>query len=328
MANRTKVIKNTNFDIDTKLDPTARIPISSLDIPHYVMAQPLGFHATDPINTYMQKLDDEQRLVDRPRALQQWQNLYNHIAAEGVVYLLPVPNSPNYQDLMFASNMGVVIDDFEGKDVVVISNFKYTARQAETQLGQKYFELMGFETHVCPYVFEGAADLKKIGPKLYVGGYGVRTDIKALEWIEEKFGVKVIKVKMQNEDLYHLDVNFDILTNEDAVCCMESFNGEDIKQLEKHLYLNPVTTEQANFGASSFIRHYNQVIFGSFIHECDKDDPEYKIERDKNRFLEDLCSDLGLDLVLVNLSEGYKGGGDISCFAMPLNHASYNVDLI
>lgn len=323
---RKKVIKNKNVQIVESLDITARIPIASLDIPHYLMAQPLGFHASEANNKSMLELSDKERIVDRPRALMQWQTLYSLLASEAVVYLLPIPTQ-SLQDLIFASNAGAIIDD-DKQDKFIVSNFKVSQRFGETPIIDQFFKLHGFNTQICPFLFEGQADLKKIGHKLYVGACGLRSEEKAFDWIMDNYDVKIIKVKPNNSTLYHLDCNFLPITKDDAICCLESFTKEEIRLLEKYIYLHPITTEQANFGAASVIRHYNQIIAGTFIYECETIDEEYKLERSKNRFLEDLCSDLGLDLALVNVSEIYKGGADLSCLPLLLNHASFNVDLI
>ena len=72
------------------------------------------------------------------------------------------------------------------------------------------------------------------------------------------------------------------------------------------------------------------LLVGSFIEEYsagDDIDADYKLEVKKNRFLEDLCSDVGLDLQMFNVSEFYKGGADFSCLFMSLNNVSFDIDV-
>ena len=54
---------------------------------------------------------------------------------------------------------------------------------------------MDYEVHMCPFKWEGEADLKYLYDNVYIGGYGIRSDIKAYEWMEEKFDMKIIKLK-------------------------------------------------------------------------------------------------------------------------------------
>lgn len=314
------------------LSPTEKILINTQEIPHYLMTQPLAFSAVSPCNTYMVSLSDEDRLIDRERAHQQWMAIYNFLASDSVVYLAPVPNTPHLQDQVFASNLGVIIEHPD-KDIYIVSNYSAKPRVDETAQTKAFMELMGYEVHVCPYKFEGDADLKPLKGHsgVYVGMYGIRSELKAFEWMEEKFGIKIIKMKAHNEDLYHLDVNFNPITKEDAICCVESFEPEDIAELEKYITLHPISTDLALFGTSSILRYYNMLLVGSFIEEYssgDKIDEDYKLEVKKNRFLEDLASDLGLDLIMFNISEFYKGGADFSCLFCSLNNSSFNIDVL
>jgi len=303
-----------------------RYLIKDLDLPAIVMSPPIGFDAKIPNNLSMEKQTEAEREVDRGRALNQWLTLYNFFASQGLVYLAPTPQK-YLQDLVFTSNLGVVLDDFD-KDIVVVSNFTVPNRQGETEVGKRFFENLGFETHVAPFKFEGDAELKKIGPKLYVGGYGQRSDIKTYEWMEEKFGIKIIKVSPTNNYLYHLDVNFLPVTREDALCCLSSFSKEDIKTLEGYINLIEIPLKYAEYGGCSVVRYYDSLIAESCIQEEEPGSESWEIEMGKNRLLEDICIHLDLEPVFVNISEFYKGGADMSCLVMNLNHFSFKLDMV
>jgi len=47
--------------------------------------------------------------------------------------------------------------------------------------------------------------LKYLYGNKYIGGYGIRSNIKAYEWMEEQYNMDIIKVAMVDEYLYHLD---------------------------------------------------------------------------------------------------------------------------
>lgn len=313
-----KLLKSQNLSNPLVKD---RYLIKDLDVPAFVMSPPIGFSADIPNNESMKLASKREREIDREKALAQWLSLYGFLASQSIVYLAPTPQQ-SLQDLVFTSNLGVVLDDFD-RDLVIISNFSAEGRGGETEVGRKFFEDLGFETHICPYHFEGDAELKKIGSKLYVGGYGNRTDIKAYEWMEEKFGIKVIKVSPQNKFLYHLDCNFLPITSQDALCCLDSFEDKHLKLLEKNINLIEIPNKFALYGACSALRFYDCLIVESSISEELEGEIDYKIENEKNRLIEDICVDLDLEPIFINISEFYKGGADISCLAMSLNHYGF-----
>ena len=185
--------------------------------------------------------------------------------------------------------------------------------------------MMGLETHISPYKFEGDAELKQIKKGLYVGAVGMRSDIKAYKWMEEKFGIKIIPVALSNPHLYHLDVNFCPITRDLALCCTESFSREELKEIEKHIGLIDIPTKHAEIGGTSIVRFYDKILIGSCIKEEIHGTPDYFDEADKNQIVEKACVQAGLDLVIFNLSEMFKNGGDISCDMLSLNRKSFNI---
>ncbi len=48
---------------------------------------------------------------------------------------------------------------------------------------------MGYKTAISPYKWEGEADLKYLYGNKYIGGYGIRSNIKAYEWMEETYDI-------------------------------------------------------------------------------------------------------------------------------------------
>ena len=60
---------------------------------------------------------------------------------------------------------------------------------------------MGYSTHISPYKWEGEADIKHLYDNVYIGGYGIRSNIKTYEWMEENFDMEIIKVAMVDEYL-------------------------------------------------------------------------------------------------------------------------------
>ena len=96
---------------------------------------------------------------------------------------------------------------------IILSNFTSDPRKGEELVGEKYFNQMGYKTAISPHKWEGEADLKYLYGNKYIGGYGIRSDIKAYEWMEEQYGMDILKLEMVDEYLYHLDCSIFALNN-------------------------------------------------------------------------------------------------------------------
>lgn len=303
---------------------------STLDVPSFLLNAPFGFSIKDPNNVWMKEAikEDPSLQLNKKNAMLQWLDLYNYLAAGSLVYIQP--SLQGLQDQVFTANLGIVLNHLEEKDKVIISNFTSEPRYGETPVSVQFFESMGYKALVCPFKFEGEADLKHIKDNIYIGGYGIRSDIRAYEWMEENFDMKIIKVKMNNEYLYHLDCSIFPLTKDELLIADKIYSPAEIKEISKYININSVEEDDCLNGITNCIRFHNSIINASYISEIDrkKDKDEYEWELAKNRTLEDICSDLGLEPVFVNLSEFMKGGALLSCLVMHLNRQSYNIDTI
>jgi N-dimethylarginine dimethylaminohydrolase len=296
---------------------------AEINRPVYLMNPPLGYHAKVADNEYMEHLKLEDRIVDKHYALEEWFYLYKFLAKDALVYLMPTPNE-NLQDLTYVSNLGVVLENL---NVAIVSDFTAKPRLGETKWGEMFFKMMGFDTYVSPYKFEGDAELKWIKDNIYVGAYGIRSDIRIYDWMEEKFNIKVIRVKPQNPWMYHLDVNFLPVTYTDALCCCESFTKQEIKELEKYVTLYDVPTKYAEIGGTSGLRHKKHYITGTCIENEIKGTEDYRKEIAKNEYVEKICNKIGINLYWVNVDEFFKGGGDLSCLILQINRKSFGYKL-
>lgn len=72
-------------------------------------------------------------------------------------------------------------------------------------VGKNFFENLGYDTVIAPEYFEGEADLKFLHDNVYVGGYGQRTNMNALNWFQKTYNMIIIPLEMTDPKLYHLD---------------------------------------------------------------------------------------------------------------------------
>jgi len=306
---------------------------SRLEIPSYVMNYPSSFDTHTPNNVWMETVDDEDRKVDQDVALAQWMDLYNFLSAQAFVSVMPTPNyAHRLQDLVFIANLVIVLPHLMPEKVVAVIARMEGIREGETEVGEQYFNMMGFdEVHTAPEIFDGEAMLKHLHDNIYVGGYGLRGHEESVyDWFEEEFDMKIIRLKMANEKQFHLDCSIFPITREDTMVATKEYTLEEMKELSKYTNIIEVPSKYADVGVTNNVRVGNLILNSSDIYDLDPqlDAEDYAIERDKNRFLEDVCADLGMEAVFLNLSEFSKGGGMLSCCVAHLNYESYKIQLV
>jgi N-dimethylarginine dimethylaminohydrolase len=300
----------------------------TLERPAYLMNCPFSYSANEPNNAWMYELDDAARSVDRTTAMCQFAQLYDCIASDAFVFLLPTPANCQLQDLVFTANLGIVLEHLPERNVVVLSNFTSEPRVGETGVGQKFFRAMGYTTVVAPYKFEGEAELKHLHDNVYVGGYGIRSDRRVYDWMEAEFGMNVIKVQEADEYLYHLDCSIFPVTADDTLVCTELLDRTEVASLEKTTNIIDVSLDACYAGICNSVRHHQSILNGSHIHTLRAGTEDYFEELRKNRELEDVAARLGLEVNYFNLSEYHKGGALLSCMVMHLNRRSYSFSLV
>jgi len=295
--------------------------------PAFLMNFPFSYATGFANNLWMEDMKGDKRQPDYLRAAVQFLAVYQNISAEGLVYLLPTPRGADLQDLLYTANLGIVLDHLPDKNTVVISNFTSAPRCGETPVGVKFFQDMGYDVHVAPRKFEGEAELKHLYDNVYVGGYGIRSERATYDWMEEKFGMRIIKLREAEPYLYHLDCSIFPITKENTLVCTDLFTKKEVTELGKVTNVIPVTVDECFSGICNSVRLPNQVLNSSHIHELQAGTEDYQFEIQKNRKLEDIAANLALEISYFNLSEFHKSGALLSCMVMHLNRACYKVAL-
>jgi N-dimethylarginine dimethylaminohydrolase len=301
---------------------------TALARPSYLLNAPFSYTAEVANNVWMEELDDAKRQPDAKKALVQFLEVYRYLASEALVYVLPTPVGCDLQDLVFTANLGVVLEHVPTKDTVVISNFTSEPRRGETAVGARFFEAMGYQTHISPAKFEGDAELKHLHDNVYVGGYGVRSQRETYDWMERSFDMEVVKLQMGDPYLYHLDCSVFPLTREDTLVCTELYEREEIAELEAHTNVLDIPIDAAYSGICNSVRLSNTILNSSHIHELKAGTDEYAEELRKNRLLEDIAAKHAFEVAYFNLSEYHKAGALLSCMVMHLNRYSYEFTLV
>ena len=299
---------------------------SQLPIQSFVMNFPFSLTTADPNNIWMQELTDDELAINKPKAYKQFMDLYNFVAGGAVVNLLP--SEGNFQDQVYVANLGIYLPHIKNENHIILSNFTSEPRKGEELVGEKYFNQMGYKTAISPFKWEGEADLKYLYGNKYIGGYGIRSDIKAYEWMEEQYGMDILKVAMVDEYLYHLDCSIFALNNNQTLVCTELFEEEELIEMEKYTEIIDIDVDDAFGGITNSVRLGNMLMCASNISELKKSHEYYAGEVHKIKTLEKICGDAGMEPVIFNLSEYMKSGAMLSCMMMHLNRVDHNRTLL
>ncbi|MFB9909732.1 dimethylarginine dimethylaminohydrolase family protein [Allokutzneria oryzae] len=301
---------------------------TQLHRPAFLLNTPFSYSTDVANNAWMEELNKDERTPNTTKAMVQFLELYSYLAADSLVYLLPTPRIDGLQDLVFTANLGVVLEHVPGGDTVVLSNFTSEPRRGETEIGLRFFESMGYRTFVPETKFEGEAELKHLYDNVYVGGYGLRSQPETYDWMERTFDMKVVKLRLTDPYLYHLDCTVFPLTREQTLVCTEMYEEDELEELEKHTEVIDVSPDASTSGICNSVRLHNTIVNASNIHDLKAGTEDYDLEVAKNRTLEDIAAKYAFELALINLSEYHKGGALLSCMVMHLNRSSYAFQLI
>ncbi len=317
----------------TSLATGVAVPVSpwlnptQLERPSFLLNFPFSYSTDVANNVWMQDLPLEKREPNFKRAAIQFLELYRCLSAEALVYLLPTPRGVDLQDLVFTANLGIVLEHLPDRNTVVISNFSSEPRRNETEVGVRFFRDMGYEVFVPSTKFEGEAELKHLYDNVYIGGYGTRSERETYDWMERTFGMRIIRVRLVDPYLYHLDCLIFPITRESTLVCTELLDESEVAEIESATSIISVSADDCYSGICNSVRLPKTVLNSSHIHELKAGTEDYTRERQKNCTLEEIASNLALEVSYFNLSEYHKSGALLSCMVMHLNRHPYRIAL-
>lgn len=299
---------------------------SQLNIPSFVVNFPFTLSTKNPNNIWMQELKPEELEINRPRAYRQFMDVYNFMAGSSLTYVLP--SYGNFQDQVYVANLGIYLPHIKDSNNIILSNFTFEPRRGEEAVGDDFFKLMNYETWLCPHKWEGEADLKYLHDNVYIGGYGIRSEIESYDWMEKKFDMKIIPLEMVDEYLYHLDCSVFPITGEKTMICSSLYDPSEIKELEKYTEIIDISEDDALGGITNSVRVGNSIMCASNLSELKKTDELYEAEAHKILTLEKICSNEGMEPIIFNISEFMRSGALLSCCVMHLNYVDYTKSII
>lgn len=263
----------------------------------YLMVRPDHFRIDYVINPYMSTQDQP----DPDRTMRQWESLRHAITdAGGTVEVLDQrPDSP---DMVYAMNLGLAALPSR----VTVSHMRFEPRRKESVTAADWFSGHGFELSrtggegVGPHFESGDAFV--FGDSLVVG-YGPRTEADALKHLATEWDLRVRGLRIVHEGMYHLDLPFCPIDSTHALVYPPAFDAASQAELEGIVPEPIVLTDEEAFAFSG-----NSIVVNDTV-----------IMPSCSPRLRQLLTDLGLDVVVLDLSEFHKGGGSVRCLTNPLD---------
>lgn len=262
-----------------------------------LMVRPEYFRIDYVINPYMSTQDQP----DPEPAARQWETLRGAIVTAGgeVEVLDQRPDSP---DMVYAMNLGLATAD--GR--VMVSHMRFEPRRRESLTAAGWFTGHGFRLDrtgsdgVGPHFESGDAFV--FGDSLVVG-YGPRTEEEALKHLAAEWNIRVRGLRITHEGMYHLDLPFCPIDSSHALVYPPAFDQASQQELAG-IVPNPIVlTDEEAFAFCG-----NSVVVGDTV----------IMPACTDRLRSELTA-LGLQVVVVDLSEFHKGGGSARCLTNPVD---------
>lgn len=269
---------------------------------HYVAVEPTHFRVDYAINPFMDPADQP----DPQLALRQWHALVRTLERLGARVDV-VPQRADAPDMVFAMNLGLVVERPDGRRHVVLSHMRHPERRMETASAQRWFEDRGATTSSVGRDGVGAhleaGDAFAFGGELVVG-HGPRTDELALKHLATDLGVTVRGLRTTHPGMYHLDLAFCPLDARRAIVCPAALDAESAALL-LDLVPEPLVVSEEE-ALTTFCA--NSVVVGRTVvmPACP--------ERVRARL-----EAWGFDVVVVDVSQFHKAGGSVRCLTNPVD---------
>lgn len=221
-----KVIRNVS-ELSISKESLSTMPFAY----KVMMVNPAYFNVDNPINAHMLLPDGSLHILDKNKAIEQWNDLKKVYENVGLnVYVVdPVNGLP---DMVFCANQSFPYLDSCGNYHAVLSNMHNDIRNEEVPYINSFLIAQGYSTRriasrTMGYFFESMGDALWLpGYRFILGGYGFRTDKRIYNILSEVTNAPVVIFELKHPKFYHLDTCLSILNAVSAIACKEAFTEE------------------------------------------------------------------------------------------------------
>ncbi|MBS1518474.1 MAG: amidinotransferase [Bacteroidetes bacterium] len=267
-----------------------------------LMCRPDYFEVNYSGNEFMK---DNIGKVDKNSALKQWEDLKSVYESLGFEVIL-IPPGEGLVDMVFTANQSLPFVDKNGNKSVILSKMKNEQRKEEVRHFRKFYENLGYRVLELPgdvEYFESMGDcVIDFQRNILFGGYGFRTQEITYDYISNYTDFKVVKLKLINPFLYHLDTCLSVLNSETAVIAENAFDEDSLKELRSSF--SKVITADTDENLKYFV--------------CNCHCPDGKnviVQRGSRIFSKDI-KESGFSLIETETTEFIKSGGSVFCMKL------------
>ncbi len=269
-----------------------------------LMCKPEYFDVTYYGNEFMK---DNIGKVNKAESMKQWYALKEIYESLGFEVSL-IPPAEGLVDMVFTANQSLPFIDASGNKNVILSKMKNEQRQSEVKHFWKFYEDLGYIIHELPddvKYFESMGDcVIDFERNILFGGYGFRTDEKTYDYIAKHTNFNVVKLKLINPILYHLDTCLSVLNKDTAVIAEDAFDAQSLENIKS--YFPEIITADTQENLNLFV--------------CNCHCPDGKnviVQKGSVKFKEDIKNS-GFSLIETETAEFIKSGGSVFCMKLML----------
>lgn len=273
-----------------------------------LMVRPTYFSVDTPINAHMLKADGTKHVLDKNRALSQWETLRATYKSIGMAVKV-IEGGLGLPDMCFCANQSLPFVDVLGAPQAVLSNMTNDTRHKEVPLVALALASEGYQTHTLAprqanTLFEGMGDCLWLpGVRFLLGGYGHRTSREIYESVAALTQAPVALFELKNPRFYHLDTCLSVLNGTSALACKDAFTSEGWSLLQAIFpQLIEVTLAEADSPGFACNAH------------CP--DEKHVLLQEGNKHCEADLKKAGFTPLPINTDEFIKSGGSVFCMKL------------
>jgi N-dimethylarginine dimethylaminohydrolase len=195
------------------------------------MVRPTHFNVDTPINAHMRRPDGSLHVLNKSRALAQWETLRAAYRSLGLD-VVTIEGDADLPDMVFCANQSLPILGRTGERRALLSNMANDSRHKEVPLVRAALQRQGYEASLLPVrrketLFEGMGDCLWLpGRRFLLGGHGYRTSKTIYERVAACAEADVAVFELANPRFYHLDTCLAILDDRTALACPAAFTEQ------------------------------------------------------------------------------------------------------
>lgn len=266
------------------------------------MCKPEYFDVNYTGNEFMK---DNIGKTNKLKALEQWvalKKVYEELGFQTV----QIEPGKDLVDMVFTANQSLPFINKSGKKSVILSKMKNDQRKEEVKYFKDFYLKNGYEIIELPneiQYFESMGDcVIDYQRNILFGGYGFRTEEKTYDIIAKYTNFKIVKQKLVNPVLYHLDTCLSVLNSETAVIQESAFDEDGMNRLKENFSNIIYADEKENL-------EY-------FVCNCHcPDGKNVIVQKGSVKFKEDIKK-TGLNLIEVETGEFMRSGGSVFCMKL------------